>query len=188
MKLTVFYSWQSDRPNKLCRDFIGTALSEAATRLSSRRDVQILVNSDTKGVPGTPPITDTILKKIETCDVFLADMSFVAVTDAEKHTPNLNVMGEFGYALKAKGWKRILLAMNTTYGEPTKLPFDLGHFRFPTTYDLATEKPDTARRTARARFSERLEQNIEAVLDYVLANSPAALDLLQALEERTIAT
>ena len=30
--LTLFYSWQMDRPTKVCRDFIRSALEEAAAK------------------------------------------------------------------------------------------------------------------------------------------------------------
>jgi hypothetical protein len=73
----VFYSWQSDRETQSCKNFIRIAADDAARRVSARLDVQILVDADTEGVSGTPPISDTILKKIGVCDVFLADMTFV---------------------------------------------------------------------------------------------------------------
>lgn len=81
MTLTVFYSWQSDRSSKICRDFVHIALKDAAERLATRRGVEVVVDSDTQGVPGTPPITAVILEKIDSCDVFLADMTFVGETD-----------------------------------------------------------------------------------------------------------
>ncbi len=91
--LTVFYSWQMDRPSKLCRDFIGRALEEAVVLLAAER-ISLHIDSDTKDVPGTPAITDTILGKIRDCDLFLADMTYVAAGD--KLLPNPNVMGEYG--------------------------------------------------------------------------------------------
>lgn len=193
MRLTVFYSWQSDRPAKLCRDFIHIALREAAERLAARRDVDVVVDSDTQGVPGTPPITAVILEKIEASDVFVADMSFVAETaepteaGEAKLLPNPNVMGEFGYALSEKGWRRILLVMNEAYGPPKALPFDLGHFRKPATYNLVSEKPDPARRSARNTLSARLETNLEAILDDML-KMPVRLedDMRRALEDMAL--
>ena len=187
MRLTVFYSWQSDRPGKLCRHFIEIALQDAADRLSDRRSVEVVVDSDTKNVPGTPPITAVILEKIEACDVFVADVTFVGETaeptedGAPKRLPNPNVMGEFGYALAKKSWRRVLLAMNEAYGPAKDLPFDLGHFRKPATYTVATERPDTARRAARNRLSAQLEINLEAVLDDILKTAPSAPDLREPL-------
>lgn len=194
MQLKVFYSWQSDRSGKLCRDFIHIALNDAAERLTARRGVEVLVDSDTQGVPGTPPITAVILEKIEDCDVFVADMSFVGETfeasdtGEKKLLPNPNVMGEFGYALSQKGWRRILLVANEAYGPPKALPFDLGHFRKPATYNVSTEKPDAARRSARNALSARLEANLEAVLDDIMGKQPAPPDLLPQLHTLAIET
>ncbi len=110
LPLTLFYSWQMDRPTHVCRDFIRKALDEAAAILDASGEIALTIDSDTQGEPGTPPITDTILKKIRLCDIFLADMTFVAQA-GEKLIPNPNVMGEYGYALHAKGTPRILLVM-----------------------------------------------------------------------------
>lgn len=194
MTLSVFYSWQSDRSSKICRDFVHIALKDAAERLATRRGVEVVVDSDTQGVPGTPPITAVILEKIDTCDVFVADMTFVGETDQpneagdKKGLPNPNVMGEFGYALATKGWRRILLAMNEAFGPASALPFDLGHFRKPATYTVATEKPDAARRSARNTLSARLEANLEAILDDLTASTPPPADLRQPLQVLLTAT
>ena len=83
-RLTVFYSWQSDTPAERNRVFIEKAIQEALIRLKSDaeleealRDTSIELDRDTKNVAGSPPITDTILKKIEGCAVFVADLTFV---------------------------------------------------------------------------------------------------------------
>lgn len=179
-KLTVFYSWQSDRPSKVCRDFIARALDEAVARLAVRRGFEITVDSDTRGVPGTPPVNQTILDKIEACDVFLADMTFVAATDGGKRTPNPNVMAEYGYALKDKGTKRIILAMNTAFGPATELPFDLHHLRHPAAYAVDDTLADGARRDARSRFSAQLELALEVVADDIAASQPKSPSDLKA--------
>jgi len=187
--LTVFYSWQSDRPSKVCRDFISRALDDAVTRLAVRRGFEITVDSDTRGVPGTPPVNQTILDKIEACDVFLADMTFVAVTDGGKRTPNPNVMAEYGYALKDKGTKRIILAMNTAFGPATELPFDLHHLRHPAGYAVDDAMADGARRDTRARFSAQLELALEVVVDDIVASpSEPSVDVRARLWQLAIET
>jgi hypothetical protein len=158
--LKLFYSWQMDRSSKLCRDFIRRALDEAAAILATKGfDLQI--DSDTHGVAGTPPITETILRKIRENHLFLGDMTFVAQA-GDKLIPNPNVMGEYGYALHAKGNARILLVMNTAFGPPEKLPFDLHHLRHPEQYDVDNAAPDGARRKARSDFGARLADHILA--------------------------
>jgi hypothetical protein len=63
-------------------------------------------------------------------------MSFMAETTAGKLVPNPNVMGEYGFALRSKTVQRILLAMNTAFGPPDGLPFDLRHMHHPAQYAL----------------------------------------------------
>jgi hypothetical protein len=97
-KIVAFYAWQSDTVEKSNRYLIGTALKDAAKRITaSTPDLEVIIDSDTSGAPGTPPITDTLLKKIAECDIFIPDVSFVAHTAAGKYVPNPNVMLEYGY-------------------------------------------------------------------------------------------
>ena len=83
-KRTVFYSWQSDSPADVNREFIETALTEALQRLkadaqleSAVRTLPLELDKDTQGVPGSPPITQTIFDKIDRCSTFVADLTFV---------------------------------------------------------------------------------------------------------------
>ena len=172
-RVTVFYSWQSDREGKCCKDFIRLAADEAAASVGANLGVDVRVDSDTEGVAGTPPISETILRKIDDCDLFLADVTFVAATPTGKLIPNPNVMGEYGYALKAKGPNRILLAMNTSFGRPEDLPFDLHHLRHPADYALPEHAAEGARRNARAKFAARLTDHLDLAVRGVLA-TPAA--------------
>jgi len=167
---TIFYSWQSDRNRQCCKDFIRIAADAAAKRVGEQLGIRVLVDADTEGVAGTPPISDTILGKIAACDLFLADMTFVAQTEAGKRLPNPNVMGEYGYALRARGLGRILLVMNAAFGPPDQLPFDLHHLRHPEEFTLAEGAPDGERRLERSRFSKKLERNISAAISHALAS------------------
>ncbi len=106
-RLTVFYSWQSDTPSSVNRTFIEKALREALTRLHSDatlenalRDATVELDKDTKDVAGSPPIAETILRKVEECAVFVADLTFVGQTkeqltdsnDKPRQFPNSNVL------------------------------------------------------------------------------------------------
>ncbi len=164
----IFYSWQSDREPKSCKDFIRKAADAAAAKAAERLGVSVLIEADTEGAPGTPAISDTILRKIDDCDFFLGDMTFVGLTASGKMLPNPNVMGEYGYALKSKGLDRILLAMNTAFGPPEELPFDLRHLRHPARYKLEAGSPDGPRRKARADFAECLERNIRVAIEHLM--------------------
>jgi len=150
-RLTVFYSWQSDTPADFNRTFIERAIQEALNRLQSDAELEealrgstVELDSDTKGVAGSPPITDTILRKIENCAVFIADLTFVGksmdgLTNASGEPrlfPNPNVLIEYGYSLRSHTHSKIIGVMNTAYGKPDdhSLPFDLRHMLWPLQY------------------------------------------------------
>jgi hypothetical protein len=66
-KIIAFYAWQSDTPQEFNRHLIRRALDEAAKRISADAslETELVIESDTEGVLGQPPITDTILDKID---------------------------------------------------------------------------------------------------------------------------
>jgi len=175
---TIFYSWQSDRDRKYCKEFIRRAADAAAERVSASLGVRVLVDADTEGVAGTPAISETILRKIESCDLFFADVTFVASTSDGKRVPNPNVMGEYGFALRAKGLDRILLAMNTAFGPPEELPFDLRHLRYPARYTLMEKATDGDRRKVASEFTATLERNFAAAIKPLLQTPLAAAEPL----------
>jgi hypothetical protein len=139
---TVFYAWQSDRNQDHCRYFIRDAAKRALKIIAS--DVQVKeapsLDHDTKGEPGTPHIAKTIQRKIRRCKIFLADLTavtrYAAGDGRQKDTPNPNILIELGLAIHHVGYARILLVMNTAYGGPEDLPFDLKHHSWPITYSL----------------------------------------------------
>jgi hypothetical protein len=87
--------------------------------------VEPVVDRDTIGVPGSPDIAATILQKIDSCDVFVCDVSIINGGQATRSTPNPNVLFELGYAVKRLGWDRIILVLNSSFGPVQDLPFDL---------------------------------------------------------------
>lgn len=154
---TIFFSWQSDRPKSEGRNLIERALEQAIKQLSRDLEIQeavrdeIKVDSDTKNVPGSPKIFDTILEKIEKAAVVIADVTYVGTRPNGHPTPNPNVLIEFGYALKSIGDRRIILVMNTAYGEPKRedMPFNLLAHRRPITYRIEEGAEEGVRRSQR---------------------------------------
>jgi hypothetical protein len=171
-KIVAFYAWQSDTPEKFNRHLIRIALEDAAKRLTDDPtiDAQLIVDYDTEGVPGTPPISQTILNKIDACDIFIPDVSFVARTEAGKFVPNPDVMTEYGYALHAKSHAAMMPIMNTAFGPPEELPFDMGHLRFPAQYHVEADAADGQRRAVRRALSQQLEEKLRP---QVIATRPA---------------
>jgi hypothetical protein len=172
-KIVAFYAWQSDTPRNFNRDLIEIALKDAARRITEDPSlaVEVQIDSDTQGVPGNPPVTETILKKIVDSDLFVPDVTFVARTENGKLVPNPNVMTEFGYALRGKSHGGMMLVMNTAFGSPEDLPFDMGHLRHPIQYHLEATANDTERRAARDRLSRKLEENLRL---QIIATQPPA--------------
>ena len=165
MSFTIFYSWQSDLNNAVNRGFIQTALEKSATTL--RRDeaisVEPRVDHSTLGVPGSPEIAQTIFAKIDECQLFVGDVSIINHGNVGRRTPNPNVLVELGYALKSLGPERVILVMNTAYGGPEDLPFDL-RMRRTVLYNMPQEA--TERSTERKALEQRLNVAVRAIIEH----------------------
>jgi len=128
--MTIFYSWQSDTDEKINRSFIHAALKEAVKNLKNEGafdDLEIILA--TSNEPGTPDIPETILKKIDECSIFIADITIINKNTEKRLTPNPNVLVELGYAIKKLGFEKIITIFNTEFGKPEELPFDINHRR-----------------------------------------------------------
>ncbi|WP_374527026.1 hypothetical protein [Novosphingobium sp.] len=185
-EIRIFYSWQSDRDDDVCRRFGRIALNEAIGAIQSRFPFDLMLDSDTAGVAGTPPVSETILRKIRRCAVFVGDVSFVAETSGGKLVPNPNVLTEYGYARALLDDEQIILVMNTAFGEPTALPFDLAHLRHPASWRLAEGASDGERRKVRGVFAKKMEDYLAASIDHALAKRAAGAvqpDAMRAAHE-----
>ena len=83
------------------------------------------LDHDTENESGTPPIAETILRKIKNSAIMIADMTFCSEIredgpegKVKKKNPNPNVMMELGYAAAIMGWSRIILVINTKVRKP----------------------------------------------------------------------
>lgn len=174
MPSTIFFSWQIDTPpisgrnfirktlEAICKDLAAdTTLAEAARNLN--------VDSDTQDIAGQPPIAETILKKIDSAAVVVADMTFTGKRIDGRPTPNPNVLIEYGWAQKALGHNRVISVMNTVYGKPSHatLPFDLAHLRWPMTYTLAENADDETRAEQKRELTRALKKAVLASLAVV---------------------
>jgi len=176
MPFTVFYSWQSDLPNKVNRNFIEDALEKAIKKIGADievqealRDEDIEIDKDTKGVPGSPPIVDVIFNKISNCSIFVPDLTFVGQSENGRQLPNPNVLIEYGWALKELSHSRIIPLMNTAFGQPTTetMPFDMRHLRFPITYHLPEGVEPNTKKTEKEKFVNALVDAISLVIKNV---------------------
>ncbi|MGH9697859.1 MAG: hypothetical protein ACRD5R_05875 [Candidatus Acidiferrales bacterium] len=135
--IRIFYAWQNDLPTKSNRYAIKKALGSVAVDLEEkfsrgqRQPSRFVIDEATRDLPGSPHIPSAILEKIQSADVFVADVSIVnSQRPAEsKGTPNPNVVFELGYAVAYLGWQRVLLLLNEVHGPVTALPFDFDRQR-----------------------------------------------------------
>ncbi len=152
--MNIFWSWQSNTPAAVGRNFVKTSLVASLAQLADELEwseaERAELDHDTKDVPGLAPIADTIFEKIDNAAVFVADITPTGSTpDGKKKTPNPNVLIELGYALKALGPQRIILVANEAGGfRPEDLPFDLRHRRGPITYEVALDADKAKREKA----------------------------------------
>ena len=169
MSQTVFYSWQSDRSQREGRNFIETALEVAVGRIAEDTTVEeaLRVDKDTKDVPGSPPIFETILSKIDQASVFVADLTICGARSGGQPTPNPNVLIEYGWALKSLGPYQVVAVMNEAHGSPSdeSMPFDLAHLRFPITYSLPDNASSATRQQQRAELAKKLETALRTVFE-----------------------
>lgn len=187
---TLFYAWQSDTPTGTGRNFVEDAASKALKRVHSSGvlDLAPRLDKDTKGVPGMPDIANTILEKIQSCSVILADLTFVGKVSVrpesdKKLLPNPNVLLELGYAIAHLGWERIICVMNTEYGEKEDLPFDLRHRRWPLSYCLARDVDEVTRKAAKEQLTKDIEEAITGIVEIPTGQRKSNVDdRLGALE------
>ncbi|WP_051534393.1 hypothetical protein [Deefgea rivuli] len=148
MNKTVFWSWQSDLSATTTKNFIKEALAQALEEVAEELELEaadrLELDHDTKGEPGLVEIVSTIFRKIDNCQIFVADITPVAeitTKTATKKIPNPNVMIELGYAIREAGPQRVITVANLAFGgKPEELPFDLRHRRGAITYFLDSAK------------------------------------------------
>ena len=144
MQKTVFYSWQSDLPNRTNRTFIQDALQKAIDAvIETELEIDLVLDRDTKGTAGAPDIGKTILDKIDRAAVAVTDVSIVNRTGDGRPTPNPNVLFELGYAVPVLSWDYVLPVLNLGTGPIEDLPFDL-RSRRPVTYVMREDVVDKA--------------------------------------------
>jgi hypothetical protein len=91
MKKIIFYSWQSDLPNGTNRTLIENTLKDTAKEIGEENaDIEPVIDRDTQGVAGAPNIATAIFQKIDSADIFVADVSIIG-SAKKRSVPNPNV-------------------------------------------------------------------------------------------------
>jgi hypothetical protein len=118
----VFYSWQSDLPAN--RAYLQECLENAISRLPNYE-----LETATRNSRGAVDIAQTILRKIDEADMFVADLSIINPEVEGRKTPNPNVLYELGYAVGKMGEAPIVMVVNTATTDIAELPFDIRNRR-----------------------------------------------------------
>lgn len=185
MAFRIFYAWQSDLPRRIGKDLIQQALEDASALLNTDVEIQaavreVEVDHDTRNVSASPAIAETIFRKIEESDAFIADLSLVQSGQAERKAPNPNVLIEYGYALHALDDRRIIGVFNQAFGDPNDLPFDIRHRRWPIRY-----RADAEQRSDRARLGE-IRRALASELARAIRSVIADLETAASSEEQPV--
>lgn len=127
-KRVIFYSWQSD--DRKSKNFIEKCLKNAIKTLEGdpALDFRPELDDSTKGRMRAVDIPATITEKIDNCDVFVADLSFIGKHNNRKLV-NQNVLYELGYMIGKRTANRVIMLFNADSGEIKDLPFDISHRR-----------------------------------------------------------
>ncbi|MEH6345016.1 MAG: hypothetical protein V7785_08025 [Bermanella sp.] len=169
MEKRIFYSWQSDLPNSSNRGFINSALEQAIKEIKTEDSFSMIpfLDRDTDGIIGSPDISVSIFEKIKSSSIFVCDISIINshAGDFSRPTPNPNVLIELGYAIGVLGWGRIILVMNSNFGDVGLLPFDLKGRRVQV-YSMTPSSLD--QESERKKISMILKSGIKEIL----LNSP----------------
>lgn len=125
-KLTLFFSWQSDIKEN--HSIIKDSLVKACQLLKKKKLFDIQYDESTREVSGAPNIERTVAKKIENCDMFIADITPIAC-QRDKAIPNPNVMLELGLAKSHLSDEATILLVKAGEWKENQLPFDINHQR-----------------------------------------------------------
>lgn len=166
--MNIFYSWQTDTPDKTGKAFIRLALDDAVSEMAEDMGLSEAdrpsVDQDTQGVMGSPGIAETIFEKIKSSEVMVVDVTLVGKTSSGKKLINSNVACELGFAHGWHGDQVLLAVMNTHYGPPEDLPFDLQHRRWPLRYKLSPDSSREERKVERVKLSKQLKPILKLYL------------------------
>ena len=160
----IFYSWQTDSGVKLNRNFIGDCLTHAIKKLNREDLSNLVIDRDTKNVPGMPDIGHTILEKIAKSVVVVADLTLINPAAVrrpdERPVSNPNVVFELGYAFGKLGSKAIVGVFNTAFGSVEELPFDLRPKRLMTYCYAKGDDKTRIRAGLIDKFADAIKQSL----------------------------
>lgn len=144
----IFYSWQSD--NAAVASVVETTIEKAVKKLSAK-GYSIKIEQGGGGL-GFISIEDAVRMKIQSCDLFIGDVTPVGkVKYRQKVLPNANVLYEMGVATETLSADRIIAVAVDGVGsvkwKVENMPFDFNHYGLST---IDPSKPGTIDRLVNA--------------------------------------
>jgi hypothetical protein len=174
--MKIFWSWQSDTPGAIGRFLVRDALRLAVERLKQDPEIDeptrdaLHLDHDRQGVPGSPDLVRAILEKIDAAEVVVADVTVVGVVtdvlagEKPKKLVNSNVATEFGYALRALTYRKVLMVFNSHYGNYEDLPFDFRQRGGAIVFNLAPQAEKSAIESERKMLVSRFYDALKLCL------------------------
>lgn len=165
----IFYSWQSDLPDSTNRRAIRSAIRVASSKAEEVSKIRVVMDEATRDLSGSPNIPASIIAKIETCDLFICDLTTINsdCDESLRRTPNPNVLFELGYAVSQVGWSRVVMLFNQEFGNfPNDLPFDIDRHR-ASPYKISQESPQDKSNV------KKLESLVFDAVNSVISSNPA---------------
>jgi hypothetical protein len=175
----LFWSWQSETPQRTGRVIVRDALKEAIEQLKVTADIDeperdaAKIDHDPERISGGVGLVRAILKSIDAASVFVADVSAVgkvgsgADVQSESAGNKLidsNVALELGYALHALGDQKLIMVFNAHYGWQDELPFDVRNRDDALVYTLAPNAGRPEIESERKKLTARLVLAIDRCL------------------------
>jgi hypothetical protein len=166
LKVNIFYSWQSDLPNKYNRNFIENAIDSSIKKLHKSGEFEMELARERDNKSGALEISNEIFDDIKKSQIFIGDVSFINNSKNEKKrkTPNPNVLIELGFASSSLSWDNIILVFNSSFGEVEELPFDI-RGRMVINYFLNKQNEDN-----KSEEKEKLAINLKRVIQGIIKN------------------
>lgn len=166
---TVFYSWQGWSPKETNRAFICEALQSAIGKVNPECGINLIIDSDTRGISGNVGFSDAILAKIKHAEIFVADLTAVGCSPNNQKIPNANVMFEYGYATATHDAERILIVLNSHFGKIEDIPSDTRH-KMVIEYRCGPEYDHSERAQQKAKLEQKFIDQLRLIKDKLFPN------------------
>jgi hypothetical protein len=160
--IRIFFSWQSDIGQDATTRAIRQAVAQAVAAMITKHGSQVVPDEATSNVAGSPYIPGKLAEKIQHSDIFICDVTSIAVSRGGKSLPNPNVTFELGLAAAHLGWERVVMLFNEELAEFKNLPFDFDRHRI-SKYKMADSKAAVASR--QGALDDLVKRAVNTIID-----------------------